>query len=560
MRWAFLVLVILVIAGGGFVVGFTSFNWLLIYILIGTGVLILASSAMWFAWPEPWWPILFSVGALALAAVPGLSGIHPLVAPILALVACAAFFIFYIIAKLRQGGMHGYLLGEHWHITQKGLGGSIFGDVANMIGVLTGVGAYRLVAGDPHLIRSWWWIGQMAAFLAGVVGLSLLWRWAISNPGGGEGEQKWPALFNWAVAAGTLLSLYAPTPANYPLAGITEQTNAALACEGIPGCLVAFNDSLGVNAGWTWLAPMIILVLVSVAVVIVGFRRGRFQSTGKGIFVIVVFIAITIATIITVVFAILGARSRADWTNFGAVIGILAVLAWISGEFFNYVKLTAEWRGNDTYISVLDYLDWEKNFWEIVGGIGTILFVAGNTWRPDWQPTNDMMFIVAAALGFLGTMRGILRGVLKRLYPHDIRIQQELKELRIRAPNRQQMYLAATQEAIQQTHNVQVRDGQIQTLNQDVAQRDQTIQQRDQTIQNLQGQVDTSSQQIRVLTDRIGDVERLARERAAEVERKETRIRALEREAEARINQSETAMREKEAEIARLKAEIAALK
>jgi Ca2+/Na+ antiporter len=55
----------------------------------------------------------------------------------------------------------------------KGLGGGGFGDFANSVGILAGVGAYQLQGADP----GWFWLGQFGAALAMLIGLSLCLRW-----------------------------------------------------------------------------------------------------------------------------------------------------------------------------------------------------------------------------------------------------------------------------------------------------------------------------------------------------------------------------------------------
>lgn len=396
----FLVIVILVVVLGVIIIQITAPGFLLIAILIGLFLLLLGLTASALAWKQPGWPILLFLLAAILAVVPGLSGLHPLVAPCIIAASWIALLIAILVAKQN---VNGYLLGDHWHLTKKGLGGTIFADIANMIGVFAGIGAYRLVSDDLQLVKAWWWIGQMAAYMAAAVGLSLIWRWGNTPAGGGEGKQKWPGLFNWIVAAGTIVSLYAPTESNRLITGL--ETGAT-------------NDIAGVAAGGIWLALLIFLVLVSWYILFI--RRSRFFEDGKSRFVTIVFLLITIASILAVIFSIIGARSSQDWTIPGTIIGILAIFAWIGGEFYNYVGLTLEFKANQTYISVLDYLDWEKNFWEIVGGLGTILFLIGNNFfKETFGNTNDILFYVAATLGFLGTLRGVLRGILKQIYTDD---------------------------------------------------------------------------------------------------------------------------------------------
>jgi len=58
---------------------------------------------------------------------------------------------------------------KHFWNVQKSFGGGAFGDFANTVGVLAGVGAYQLI----NASEGWFWLGQFGAFLAALGGLSL---------------------------------------------------------------------------------------------------------------------------------------------------------------------------------------------------------------------------------------------------------------------------------------------------------------------------------------------------------------------------------------------------
>ncbi len=546
---ALVIVVLVILAGLGLTAGF-AVNWVFIALLATIGLLLLLGAASALAWPNAYKPIWLFGGALVFAGGIVASGFWPLIIPII--VTAGALLLLGLILKARAG--EGHLLFGNWHLKEKGLGGSIFGDIANMLGVFAGIGAYRLVSGNPSLTKTWWWIGQFGAFLAAIVSISLLWRWANTpdlpngqlNTNSSEYKQKWPALFNWAVAAFTIISLYAPTTSNYPLPGLTEQTFASLVCPGTqvvagspPECYVALNDNLGVVAGVWWLFLLSLLAISSFIMIGVGIKRGRFWHDHEDRAASVLHISITLGAIGAVIAAIINAKNASYWGDWGTGLGIVGVVAWIGGEFYNYIKLTQEWQSNDTFISLLDYLDWEKNFWEFVGGMGTILFLIGliiiskQSGSFNWESfkqLNDVMFIVAAALGFLGTLRGILRGIMKRMNPRDPSTQQELRAVRLRTPVRQQAYTTALQDAAQERHQVQIRDGQIQNLQQnlaqcnanvqnlqqDIAQRDQAINTRKNHIDLLKFQIQQREQELttlnHTLSQKDGEIEKLRKQ------------------------------------------------
>lgn len=120
---------------------------------------------------------------------------------------------------------------KHFWNSQKLLGGSVFGDFANTIGVLAGVGAYQL----SNQEEGWSWLGQFGGFLAIMVALSLCGRSILEvlDPKTTEfrGEEsyssarwmRWNALANFLVGSLTALSATSPI-----LNSVTNQDNFEL--------------------------------------------------------------------------------------------------------------------------------------------------------------------------------------------------------------------------------------------------------------------------------------------------------------------------------------------
>ncbi len=119
-----------------------------------------------------------------------------------------------------------------WNTT-KGLGGGAFGDFANAIGILAGIGAYQLKDASP----GWFWLGQIGAFLAMIIGLSLCLRWIRDDPrkdeSGNEESNPWkeednkapnPLFTHWfygssafVAGAATFLAILSDTASEDPM-------------------------------------------------------------------------------------------------------------------------------------------------------------------------------------------------------------------------------------------------------------------------------------------------------------------------------------------------------
>lgn len=459
------------IIAGAVLVAIYALQYFLMYLLVSIFLLLLAMIAIYVTWPNQNQPMLIFLGSLLVVGLIAGIGFYAIMAPIFAVLMLA--FLGFNIYYARSHG--GYSLFGTWHVIEKGLGGSIFGEITSMVGVFAGIGAYRMVSINSDFIRAWWWIGQVGSYLSILVCISLLWRWGNSPAGSDETKQRVPALLGWIAASATIISLYAPTPENRTIVGLSE--------EGANGNV----------AGIMWLVLLVVLVALLLYVVIS--KRARLFEDWPSRILTLGIILLTVAAIFSVIFAILGARDSQDWSEAATVIAIIGVFSWVVGEFINGASITAEWRTNNTYIRVLEYLDLEKNFWIVISGCGTIFFISSHQWRrTEWQTINDILFIVSASLGFLGTLRGILRGILKQLYADDY--AQRV------AAERQ-----ASQVSIGQLgHELQVRENSITTLRQDVSQRDGRIGALTQDLDDRNGQITTLKRDV---TQRDGEINKL---------------------------------------------------
>ncbi len=128
--------------------------------------------------------------------------------------AMTAIYIYSVIAAVRKINVPNWLK-EFWNV-EKAFGGFIFADFASTIGLLGGVGAYRLRNQD----EAWFWLGLVGALLATLVGLSLGLRSLLvldedpahsRVPPRTSGRwMRWFALGNLLIGVFTLLSVTSP--------------------------------------------------------------------------------------------------------------------------------------------------------------------------------------------------------------------------------------------------------------------------------------------------------------------------------------------------------------
>ena len=311
-------------------------------------------------------------------------------------------------------------LGTHskqvWN-PRKAFGGSIFGDVANTVGVLAGMGASRLFA--P---AAWWWLGHVGALLALVVALSLLWRGfmekkrqrsqnplidAAPDENYAEADRrKYFGVLNLVVGFATWLSLMLITTGN-----ANEVRRGDIR-------LLWFIFSL---------AFLFYLLSVTVYAARSGMDPTRRRAKGDiGILIVywLLFVALVIMAALINFRLDLFPQSFTTATA-GAVVGLIGVLAWIIAEGANWGLLSFQFY-EDQIIAVkaLDYLVWEKNLWQVIGGLTTMIFLSavladGVNSRPESaglqsQDAIRIIFIVGATLSLIGALRGILSGILNR--------------------------------------------------------------------------------------------------------------------------------------------------
>jgi hypothetical protein len=297
---------------------------------------------------------------------------------------------------------------------RKAFSGAIFGDIANTLGVLAGMGASRVFSD-----QSWfWWVGQMGGLLAMSVGLSLLWRGTREKKNLFEqhndivhipaadlakvNRYKFFALFNFVVGFATWLSLMLITPGNQALVR---------------------QDPIR----WFWFVFSFLLLLYMVPTFVTFIRNpDNFNAADVAILLTLVALVVTLIILSAVIlFNIQSIPPGKTTIIAGVIASIIGICFWLAAEAYNWVVLTFQWNtdGVETF-SALDYMVWEKNIWEVIGAVTTIVFLSAvladaihdrvSASGVQAMQGFEIVFIVGATLGFIGTSRGIISGILNR--------------------------------------------------------------------------------------------------------------------------------------------------
>jgi hypothetical protein len=280
---------------------------------------------------------------------------------------------------------------------RKGLGGGAFGDFANTVGVLAGVGAYQLSqAGE-----GWFWLGQFAAFLAALVGLNLGLRW-IREPQWIVDDRTvpcflcthwWSACGNFAVGAFTFLAIISQSAQNTATVVLLR----SLWLFGIQMVLLLF--------------PIWILTL-----------RQYFLDSGINtpprcpFYFLCTFISILVLGAIACLIIF---QNNLAPSCMNPVFGIAAMVAWISMELGTIIKISH---------TVYDWKDLLKLIRSLDIVIGNLALIAVVCWVATQSPTPTtyepgqwFLFCGAIVLAVHATVGGIM------LSAHDVvdRRQQE---------------------------------------------------------------------------------------------------------------------------------------
>lgn len=297
----------------------------------------------------------------------------------------------------------------------KGLSGTVFGDSANFVAVIAGLGSYSLTGGGI----GWWRIGFVGGLMALLVGLSLHRRWARNSAYRGSGvpepedtygrsdEDKAVALFAEAVGVLTLLSLLSPTEGSVQL-----------------GFLIARN-----TGGFT---------IVLVAFVLAGLylrsyfqneyvRQQKFGLITSLLSTCVILILSSMAILAFLVVTVVLDPPPKGFQTAGQVFGILGALCWLLCELLSSFSVRQKIMDQGVEgLEAKDYWGGQKNLVEALGALATMIALIVFAFRPDLNPAGDSLgslgtdqltmgifFLLGAIVSGLGTLGGIVIGIVK---------------------------------------------------------------------------------------------------------------------------------------------------
>lgn len=262
----------------------------------------------------------------------------------------------------------------------KALSGSAFADLANSIGVLSGIGAHIILSQNP----GWWWVGHLGTLLALVVGYSFLQRWLV------EGRSATPeaGVLNTIVGTMTLLALLTPASVNPPF-------------------LQGWHP-----LEWFWLLFLgLLAATLLVALLLAQFNRyqtihldwGKMAAGG------LLFLLLGGSFITVLLF---------QWrTNQSAALvfwfGLVATGAWAMAELISLGRLAQRWY-TQWEVTVVTYMTFEKNLWQVAGALIIVVYLVvkqfGDVAAFGWSLT----FAIGAAFAGFGTLRGVVMSLVSR--------------------------------------------------------------------------------------------------------------------------------------------------
>jgi hypothetical protein len=262
----------------------------------------------------------------------------------------------------------------------KALSGSAFADLANSVGVLSGIGAHIILSQNP----GWWWVGHLGALLALVVGYSFLQRWLVE----GRSETPEAGVLNTTVGVFTILALLTPVSLN-------------------PAFLQGWHP-----IEWFWLLFLGLLTVTLPAALLFA-QFNRYQSihlewrkllVGGLLFIL---LGGSFATLLAFQWRNQQSDSLVFW------FGLVATGAWALAELISLGRLAQRWY-TQWEVTVVTYMTFEKNLWQVVGALIIVVYLiakqVGDVAAFGWSLT----FAIGAAFAGFGTLRGIVMSLVSR--------------------------------------------------------------------------------------------------------------------------------------------------
>ena len=348
---------------------------------------------------------------------------------------------------------------------KKGFGGTIYGDFGNAVGALSGVGAF---AANP--VPTWWWVAHMGAFLAILVGFSLLLRWMQAET---DNEYDLPrllaGLFNLAVGSFTLMS-------------IMVQDSTVAATKTIVH-KISWGLYLAVNIVW-WAVLFLLLILAIIALVnhLRNLSNPARRYKVRALFVWIGAILLFIAAMV-----LLGLTTWKVITdvNVAKAFGMAAAAFWIGAEVLNIVD-TIRSRHELKLGSII--LTSEKSILEVIGAGILIIFTIITIVNSGFSANNGfVMVIVGVIVAGIGTFFGIIAGIVSI-------VEKRIQRIRVTQQQFTDAQRAAYNTSIAVRLNADAQ--QIAQLNNQLAAEQQVNTQ-------LQAQLQTTQQELQIARDYI---------------------------------------------------------
>ncbi len=350
----------------------------------------------WAVWPPALGFLCFSTG-ISLLVVQG-SGYAVLYALLVAVLFFGFLFAYVSSLHRVRTGTSNHEENKYWN-SDKAFGGSVFGDAAVTIALLSGAGAYQL----SRLAPNWFWLGQFGVYLALLVGVSQALRALMGAYGKVETDMKfdhWFAFGNLAIAYLTLLALMAPVKNSEAISRNWVYTGLQIGALGI----------VGVGG------------LILIVIFYYYFSASR-QSVDRDAWLYWAKLVLTLLTIGALIGFRLLPGEAPDYLP--AILGVCALLIWECMEFFSLGYNVAEYGDSGDQVAARKLLRGSLIL------VGNIFMMALMIWVAPAPPTvfiggHWILFCAGITLPSIAVLIGIDIGI-KSLADKHVTVVQDVE-------------------------------------------------------------------------------------------------------------------------------------
>ena len=274
--------------------------------------------------------------------------------------------------------------------------GSVLGDIGSTLAIVGGLGVSNYIQ-EPF----WWWLGQNSALLSLCVGFILLWRyfrsdWELTVE---RSAMRLNALIYVLIGLAVWLALTF-APSSHRSLAVQDQFR------------------------WLWFGVGVGILLLQISIFF-------FYRPGPGRRDLFILIGTWAVAIILAAVAGVFAFQRELILNFdqtervAVIAGLAGIAIWIFNEAYHFISLTLQWQLDGVRrFSAVEYLILEKNLGQIISGVATFIFLSavlsdvinGRAIIAGLQNGDTVrnIFVIGATIGLLGTVRGLVSGILNR--------------------------------------------------------------------------------------------------------------------------------------------------